>query len=187
MDGGYGAENGGGVVNRVRGVPGSSNHGRGSSGVHPTGWSGTLLKDSLKAMQNTGTSADKNEFQSMYTDLVQLYEEKLDAIFDAADKTCIDNIIGARIPYLVDTITAPVDDETPEDAQQKLIVKKKFVAAMERLQGDQLPTKRRGNLPKECTAYLKKWFNEHYDYPCTLTLYVGRLHTGDALYVETSN
>lgn len=94
------------------------------------------------------------------------YEEKCDIIYDATDASCVSLILASRVPFLEDTITAPVDDETPEDARQKLIVKKKFVEAMEKLQEDQLPTKRRGNLPKESTTYLKKWFDDHYDHPC---------------------
>lgn len=115
------------------------------------------------------TSAERSEFSAAYMDLMKVYEEKLDHIYSMTENACVQMTLNSRVPYLEDTITAPVDDETAEDARQKLVVKKKFVEAMEKLQGDQLPTKRRGNLPKESTAYLKRWFDEHYDHPCAFT------------------
>lgn len=167
-------DNSSGLTPRGRVMPLSSlKGGHGSSGVHPTGWNGSLLKDAMKTFQGPGTTinTERNAFLNTYTDLMTAYEEKCDAIFDAADSTCINLIVNARIPFLVDTMTAPVDDETAEDAQQKLIVKRKFVDAMQRLQEDQLPTKRRGNLPKESTSYLRRWFDAHYDHPCKFLLF----------------
>lgn len=138
--------------------------------VHPVGWDGGLVKEAVRAFDGGGQGVERAEFTGAYLELVKAYEEKLDAVFDAADAACVELIVGARVPYLVDTITAPVDDETEEDARQKLVVKQRFVDAMERLQEDLLPTKRRGNLPKESTAYLKRWFDEHYDHPCRFGL-----------------
>lgn len=127
-----------------------------------------MLRDSLRSFQNGPATPDRIEFLNRYTELMNAYEDKCDTIYDATDAACVKLILDSRVPFLEDTVTAPVDDETAEDARQKLIVKKKFVESMENLQGDQLPTKRRGNLPKESTAYLKKWFDEHYDHPCML-------------------
>lgn len=98
--------------------------------------------------------------------LNEAYEQRWNAMFDAADEICLSLILNSKVPYVEDSLTEPVDDETDQDARQKLAVKKTFVGAMEKLQEDQLPTKRRGNLPKECTSYLKKWFEEHSSHPC---------------------
>lgn len=101
-----------------------------------------------------------------YEQLSTAYEERWNAIFDSANECCVSLVLHSKVPRINDTFSEPVDDESIEDAQHKLAVKKEFVTAMEKLQEDQLPTKRRGNLPKESTAYLKKWFEDHSDHPC---------------------
>lgn len=167
-DSSFRAENGMDMSGRARTMAnGISPHGRDqSSGSHGMGLSWELIREAVKAYQSPENATDREEFLNTYLELLKSYDENCDAVYDAVDTACVGLITNSRVPYMLDTITAPVDDETPEDAQQKLIVKRKFVEAMERLQGDQLPTKRRGNLPKESTAYLKRWFDQHYDHPC---------------------
>lgn len=173
-DSGYRTTHGIDMSNGTRTIP----NGRSRNGpeqtiaYHAMGISWELVSEAVKAYQSPENTADREEFLATYLELLRAYEDKCEAVYDSVDAACVGLIVNSRVPYLVDTITAPVDDETPEDAQQKLIVKKKFVEAMERLQGDQLPTKRRGNLPKESTAYLKRWFDEHYDHPCKLLQFI---------------
>lgn len=131
----------------------------------PPGVSPAIL-EALETMKAKPPTKERNEFIADVTELIECYEQKLNIYYDSVESKCVSLILDSRIPHLEDTITTPIDDETQEDAEQKLIVKKKFVESIEKLQDDQLPTKRRGNLPKESTAYLKKWFEQHYDYPC---------------------
>lgn len=171
-DNSFRTENGMEMSSRTRTVPnGISPLVRDQTSVsHGMGLSWELIREAVKAYQSPENAAEREEFLNTYLELLKADDEKCDAVYDAVDTACVGLIVNSRVPYLLDTITAPVDDETPEDAQQKLIVKRKFVEAMERLQGDQLPTKRRGNLPKESTAYLKRWFDHHYDHPCKFRL-----------------
>lgn len=124
------------------------------------------MLEALQSYEDDDQNSSRTQFLEMYSDLMKCYEAKCAVTYDTIDNACINQIISSRIPFLVDSVTAPVEDETPQDVQQKLVVKQKFVEAMERLQADQMPTKRRGNLPKESTAYLRKWFEDHYDNPC---------------------
>lgn len=130
------------------------------------GAGGTLLRDAINSFEAKGMTPERVEFLRDYMELMRAYEEKFDVLYDRTVQSSMELTLKSRVPLLEDTITAPVDDETPDDACQKLVVKRRFVDAMEALQGDQLPTKRRGNLPKECTEYLRRWFEEHDEHPC---------------------
>lgn len=103
-----------------------------------------------------------------YADLLHAYNELSDYILDVATQRCTDLVAEARIPNLQDTTITRLEDETEEEIAGKRVVKLKYQEAVEKLQSNQIPAKRKGNLPKEGTEYLKKWFHDHYDYPCTL-------------------
>lgn len=141
-----------------------------SSNFHGNNTNGNSKLDVLKNANRSDTDMPLNNtkfFDSKrYEQLSTAYEERWNAVFDSANECCISLVLQSKIPRINDTFSEPVGDESIEDAQQKLAVKKEFVTAMEKLQGDQLPTKRRGNLPKESTAYLRKWFEDHSDHPC---------------------
>ncbi|CDF36967.1 unnamed protein product [Chondrus crispus] len=156
------------LVMPSRAIPHEKSHDNRSASIPFIAMEGSWdsIVNAAQSLEEDGNSVERARFFDTYERLIKEYEARCAVIYDTADSSCSTHIINSRIPYLVDSITAPVEDETPEDVQQKLVVKQKFVEAMEKLQADQMPTKRRGNLPKESTAYLKKWFENHYDHPC---------------------
>lgn len=112
------------------------------------------------------TPQKSSEYQQNRDCLYQRFEERCKEIFCAADQYCLSLVLESHVPYVEDTLGELAEDETEDDALYKLAVKKKFVEVVEKLQEDELPTQRRGNLPKESIAYLKKWFDEHSAHPC---------------------
>ena len=128
-------------------------------------------------MRNVLATVSDEDFVDDYEQLMRLFENERQNFFSGIQENCIRLVQEARIPYLKDTMIAPVEDETKEDAAEKFIVKKKFVEAVEMMQGERKVLRRRGNLPKESTQVLKAWVDRNYDKPCKflMTRCVGRV------------
>lgn len=131
-----------------------------------------IIKEALQDFANAGMDGERGNFLSEYSDLLECFEKQSKCIDKAVEETCQALVLDCKIPYLDDQALCQIEDETKDDANDKLLVKKKFVEAMEVLQREQQPSKRRGNLPKESTAYLKKWFKDHSENPCKFVVVV---------------
>lgn len=114
--------------------------------------------------------------------LAKLYDQRWEKIITAADEVCLSLVLESKIPYLDDQPAEGPQGSNEEHTLNKLSVTQKFVDAIENLQENQLPTKRRGNLPKECIAYLKNWFDEHSDHPCALVYHFLQLKSFPTTY-----
>lgn len=111
---------------------------------------------------------ERRHFVFSYADMLRAYDGLGDYFLDVANQRCVELAAEARIPNLRDASIVKLEDETAEEVEGKREVKLKYQEAVEKLQSNQMPAKRRGNLPKEGIEYLKKWFYDHYDYPCKL-------------------
>lgn len=130
----------------------------------------------LRSEDKHGWQSRRNldpELSSVRSQLKEAHEDQLGLFFKATQEWCVSLVLRSKVPKIEDKLACPVEDESINDAELKLRVKKEFVKAMDKLQQDQLPTKRRGNLPKESIAYLKEWFDSHSSHPCMLTIYIG--------------
>lgn len=131
-------------------------------------YEGSVISRAIEVFKSKPYTPERSRFVRDYIQLMTLYEKKLGVFSNVIQDNCVRTVVDARIPLLIDTMIAPVDDETKEDADQKFIVKKKFVEAIEMMQGTRAPSKRRGNLPKDAIETFKTWITDHYKNPCKL-------------------
>lgn len=100
-------------------------------------------------------------------ELLSAYDMECREARACVDNMCRELVANAYIPRLEGRGYSKMGSESAEDYEHKLAIHDMFVDTVEKLQtGQLLPTSNRGNLPKECVQYLKKWFNDHYDHPC---------------------
>lgn len=116
--------------------------------------------------QKKGMPVKDRHLVFSYAETLRAHDAIGDYYMDKVDQQCTQLVLDARIPYVRDSTVVRLIDESEEDSKRKQEVKLEHQLAVERLQNNEEPAKRRSNLPKDGIVVLKKWITEHYDHPC---------------------
>lgn len=118
--------------------------------------------------QSPPDATERTEFYEKYLRLLDLYDQDIEDCMKNARRVCLENALSTHIPFIDDKAVVCVDGETEEESIGKVTVRRRFVLAVDRFQKQSQEVKQRGNLPKEATNLLKKWFQKNLDHPCKL-------------------
>lgn len=122
-------------------------------------------------------SVEQRNLVFSYAEMLRGCDAMDDLVMKRIEEDCTQLVLDAHIPYLDDVVVNKTESETEADLEQKRKVHVEHRQAIKRIQDGKTELKSKRRLPREGTAVLKGWLNEHRDHPCKL--YIISLCTWD--------